>query len=462
MLNEIVLVDQLSEGWTDENSVDRFRLEIGDLVNLFQHDLGDRWRFNLLSKKIELDKRPIPVSELENLYCHLSQRGYTISKDKAIDAAKAAAMANSFHPVVEYLDRVASDDNIDAADLEQLGSLFWDTKDSLYDAMIRKTVIGAVQRVYEPGCMFRTCLVFKGGQDIGKSTSIRVLASPEWLTDTAQDKHEDFLLAIHGCWIYELAELDSITSKKEAGALKNDLSSPKDTMRVPYGRAHDTFHRQSIFIGTSNRDDFLRDETGASRFWVVELPHNADDGFVIDLNRLRANRDAIWKAAVLAYRSGEEPRLSQELQAESNRRNLGFELDHPWEDYLADWLHNLPPNIKEFTAEQALNMSGAFGSYEAIQGWDHTYPSLSYKDSFEVGKILRRLGCTKDKHPVRKDGKRRRWWHPPDTGGTGGSTDPVPGQTPAVATVFSELAHGTSDSSKKSHCLHTHQQGLTP
>ena len=138
-------------------------------------------------------------------------------------------MAQSFHPVVEYLDRVASDENIVPAELDQLGALFWDTQDPLYDAMIRKTVIGAVKRAYEPGCMFRTCLVFKGGQDIGKSTSIRVLASPAWLTDTAQDKHEDFLLAIHGCWIYELAELDSITSKKEAGALKTTSPLPKTT-----------------------------------------------------------------------------------------------------------------------------------------------------------------------------------------------------------------------------------------
>ena len=229
MATDLVLVDQLPLGWTDENEEDPFRLEVGDLVYLLSRQLGNRWRFNQLSKKIELDGKPIPVFELENLYCHLSQRGFTISKEKAIDAAKAAAMAQSFHPVVEYLDRVASDENIVPAELDQLGALFWDTQDPLYDAMIRKTVIGAVKRAYEPGCMFRTCLVFKGGQDIGKSTSIRVLASPAWLTDTAQDKHEDFLLAIHGCWIYELAELDSITSKKEAGALKTTSPLPKTT-----------------------------------------------------------------------------------------------------------------------------------------------------------------------------------------------------------------------------------------
>ena len=89
-------------------------------------------------------------------------------------------------------------------------------------------------------------------------------------------------------------------------------------------------------MGTSNRSDFLRDETGSSRFWVVELPHDADAGFVVDLKRLLKDRDGIWKAAVEAYRQGESDRLTFEEQAESNRRNLSFEVDHPWEDTIAE------------------------------------------------------------------------------------------------------------------------------
>ena len=140
--------------------------------------------------------------------------------------------------------------------------------------------------------------------------------------------------------------------------------------------------------------------------------------------------------------------LSREHQNESNRRNLGFERNHPWEDYLSDWLHNLAPHINAFTAEEALNMSGALGSVNDL-GWGYAYQALPYKDSVEVGKILRRLGCTQDKHPTRKNGKRRRWWHPPDTRGTGVSDDRVPALTAAVATDSSDLAHGTSGSLEK-------------
>ena len=81
------------------------------------------------------------------------------------------------------------------------------------------------------------------------------------------------------------------------------------------------------------------------------------------------------------------------------------------------------------------------------------HPTERKKDSVEVGKILRRLGCTQDKHPRRRtilgQTKRRRWWHPPDTSGTGVSNDRVPALTAAVATGSSDLAHGTSESLEK-------------
>ena len=61
---------------------------------------------------------------------------------------------------------------------------------------------------------------------------------------------------------FELAELDSIVSKKQAGTLKNDISSPKDYIRVPYGSSHDWFPRESVFMAQAKSTDFLRDETG--------------------------------------------------------------------------------------------------------------------------------------------------------------------------------------------------------
>ena len=75
-----------------------------------------------------------------------------------------------------------------------------------------------------------------------------------------------------------------------------------------------------------------------------------------------------------------------------------------------------------------------------------------------VGQILRRLGCTQDKHPKSRSilGKLR-WWHPPlclaanasGTSGKGVSSNPVSDLIPAFAMDLSDMAHGTSGSTKK-------------
>lgn len=420
--NQLVVVekDQLPEGWIKDKSGQltnkRSTLCVGDVTVLMHETYGSKWRFNHLTMLIELDGVPVPDKEIDLLWVTLSMRGWRVPKIAAIDGALAAAYANAFHPVQEYLDLIAVDENITPADLSKIATNYLDTKDELYDAMLRATLIGAVSRTYEPGSMFKTALTFKGGQDIGKSSVVRNLASPDWVCDTTQDNDKDFKMAVHSTWIYELAELDSITNKKQAGALKNLLSSPKDLIRPPYGRRMENHNRQSIFIGTSNRDDFLRDETGACRWWVVELPHNANKSFRINHDRVRQDRDAIWKAAVLAYRAGELPLLTDQQQAESNRRNLGFELDHPWEDYIIQWLEK-PGAPDAFTTEQCFHFSGCGGEDPAaiargMHAYDSSYLSpVLQRDAVEVGKILRRLGYEKDKHQKRVKGKKqKRMW----------------------------------------------------
>ena len=123
MAEPIIQVSLLPEGWNitkDRNGNEqstRLALEVGDLSVLLKKALKQRWRFNLLTKKIELDGVTVPVAEIDQLYVALSEHGYKIDQSKAKDAAKTAAMANAFHPVTDYLNKVASDGSISAIDL---------------------------------------------------------------------------------------------------------------------------------------------------------------------------------------------------------------------------------------------------------------------------------------------------------------------------------------------------------
>jgi predicted P-loop ATPase len=405
------------------------KLHTGRLAGELVDNLGDRLRFNELTLRPEIDRKPLPDYWLQHFYVTLGQAGWKIDKGPARDALLHAARQNSYHPIREYLKALEADAQLQPVDLASLASTYLGTSDPLYDAMLAATLIGAVARVLRPGCKFDTCTVLRGPQGIFKSTFWKALASPAWFCDTPNDD-KDLKLAIQTCWIYELAELETKTGNKEAGAIKALLSSSVDNYRVPYGAGIEDHPRPSILVGSCNRDDFLRDSTGSRRFWVVDLPQDPDLGQRINIAKVRDDRDPIWKAALLAYRAGRLPILSPPDQLESNRRNRGYEPEHIWLAPLQKWLQTYAP--AQFSTDVALIGAG-------LRDKDR----LGSHDQRIAAELLRDLGYVRDAHQTRQDGKRlpRMWRRASD------ASDPSPpsetGQTVCSATdqgVLSQIS----------------------
>lgn len=230
------------------------------------------------------------------------------NRNDYFDALKNVSMRNKFHPVREMLDSFKWDGK---ENIRSLLPCYLGVVDSEYSYQVmRLQMVGAVARVYEPGCKFDYTMILTGPQGIGKSTFLRKLAlKDEWFNDSLDsldsDKAAQFIM---GSWIIELAELKSLA--RTAGgvdSVKRFLTATQDKLRLPYERRTDVFLRQCVFTGTTNKSDFLQDETGNRRFLIIQTGVNEPTKSLFQPEAMEDIK-AAWAQAVHIWKT-ERPQL---------------------------------------------------------------------------------------------------------------------------------------------------------
>lgn len=384
-------------------------ISVGELSFKLEDYFGNRVKYNLVKSRPELDGKEIRDEQLQHLYVALSEFGWSIGKIAARDAWMFLAFKNEYSPVVDYLEGLLADDSVVPVELDEVAREYLGATGPIDGAKVAVTLIGAVQRAYEPGSKFDTCLTLKGEQGIGKSSCFKALASADWFVDTMQEKELDLKMAIHKGWIYELQELESTTGKRAEGKVKGLLSSSVDTFKRPYGFGLDDHPRRSIFVASVNRDDFLRDSTGNRRFLVVDLPHKSELGERINVERVERERDRIWKAAVLAYKAGRKPILTLMEEIQNAADNKAVTQENWCVGVLDQWfkLQYTNPEIRDCShLPEGHFMIGE--AMEAVKRGGHTATVQQVSDA------LKELGCTKHKHQTTIRGQRYRLWKAPE------------------------------------------------
>lgn len=247
------------------------------------------------------------------------------SRNDYFDALKNVAMRNRFHPVRDILNSLKWDGKNHIRKLlpDYLGC---ENTEYVYQVM-RLWMLGAVARIFHPGCKFDYTVIFQGRQGLGKSTFLQLMALNDgWFNDSLDSLDSDKAAqSLMGSWIIELAELKSLA--RTAGgvdSVKRFLTATQDKYRVPYERRADIFLRQSVFAGTTNKSDFLQDETGNRRFLIVQTGVHEPKKNLFNPEAMNDIK-AAWAEAVHIYKTEKPPLLlpescrkqAEELQAES-------------------------------------------------------------------------------------------------------------------------------------------------
>jgi predicted P-loop ATPase len=255
-----------------------------------------------------------------------------------------------------------------------------------------------VARILWPGCKCDTMLILEGPQGFKKSSFFSaLLPDPLCFSDSLNRvKHDmESIRLIHsGPAIFEIGELSGLR-KQEVEEIKAFLSSQQDDLRPLY-EAHRTTPRRCVFVGTTNRDDYLRDETGGRRFWPIKVLR------IINIHTVHQERAQWFAEALYHVENGERWWLDDEaengLAAVEQEERYEEDIWHSTvRDYLADRAQELP-NATTGTEQMAevLNKTKAGDFVTAMQVAVHAL-KLEIKNArtaegIRINKIMLKLG----------------------------------------------------------------------
>lgn len=340
-------------------------------------------RFNTIALELEIklkDKNENwSVLNINSLLIELAQSGIDITMNK-LEILVRSHLIKQYNPIREYFENL---ENWNGEDYIQKLSTYLKTNDDkafLYH--FEKWLTRAVLCSLTKGYVNKQSLVLASHQNSGKSSFLRFLIPPKlenyYTENISIDK--DGIIAICKNLICNLDEL-AVLSKSDVNTLKSFISKSSANIRLPYARKAEFLERICSFIGSTNRTDFLTDETGSIRWLIFEVY-----SFDFDYSK-EIDVDKVWAQAY--YNAFKRKNYNPELTAtdivENEKRNEKY-AQVSMEQELISAHFEKSENIEDFltATDIMLSINNALGLR---------------LNNIKIGKALTSLKYQRVKHP---------------------------------------------------------------
>jgi hypothetical protein len=303
------------EDYTRDNKGEIQRDNV-DNMRFFLSSLAIDIRFNQWRERIELsgwewrDWVTLDDTVVAKLRMRASQTGtrFLPGKDFTWDSLLSLAHDNPVDPACEKLDQLEKEWDGSPRLAEWLTKACGVPADAYHRAVGVTTLLGLVARIRCPGIKFDLMPVFVSEkQGTAKSSLARLLAlNNDWFVENVAlgESAKELVLLLAG---KSVAEISEMRTRGEVEAVKAMISATHDEARPAYGRAPVNRPRRHIFVGTTNRIEFLEDPTGGRRFLPITV-HGE-----IDLDWVRANIEQLVGEAAAMQSRGIDIGLPREV-----------------------------------------------------------------------------------------------------------------------------------------------------
>lgn len=215
--------------------------------------------------------------DLVNIKNELKFENFKVGRDELKDIIESKYVSEDFHPFEEYIFNLEKWDgktNHFANYLQQVELEDESQREEFVNDFTKWFVAYVASLLYEH-VVNHQCFVLVGGQGTYKTT-FQTNLMPEklrlhYLFSMQFDfKNKDHLKYLATMGIILMDELSSL-GRTDENLLKSTLTAPTVTLRLPYKAYDSHLRRRASFMGNSNTEHFLKDETGSRRFNIYKI-----------------------------------------------------------------------------------------------------------------------------------------------------------------------------------------------
>lgn len=308
-------------------------------------------KYNVVSKEIisNLNETTSRNGMLTDIYSLNLKEFLNLSRDETANAMMRIAEKNKFNPFVDMLKQYENEeygiikevfDCIEINDNYEENYNYYYTLFTKWCLNLVKLANNTLEKEYKAAGV----LVLQGEQGCRKSTFAGKLMPDRSLYQgdkTLYPDKTDSIIENTNYVLVEWGELDS-TLKGEQSKLKQYITSANDEYRSPYARFAEKHPRLTSYIGTVNKVDFLKDETGSRRFWIIPVVKcDIERMDTIDIRKFWGAVYALWKSGTVTdYLEDDELKKLYEINSKYNfQTDISYLIEEKinWEMPKEEW-----------------------------------------------------------------------------------------------------------------------------